>query len=103
MLQVTTATGDRAIAERIATTLIDRRLAACVQISGPITSIYHWKDAIETAEEYVCTAKTLAVHFPAIEEVIAELHPYDTPELVGTPLTHASKAYEAWIRKEVGS
>ncbi len=101
MLQVTTTTGDRAIAERIATTLIDRRLAACVQISGPVTSVYRWKGTIETAEEYVCTVKTLAACFPAIEAVIEELHPYDTPELIGTPIMRASQAYEDWLREEV--
>lgn len=101
MLQVTTTTGDRELAERIARTLVERRLAACVQIGGPITSVYRWQGAIETAEEYTCTAKTIEERFAEVEAVVAELHPYDTPELIATPITHASAAYAAWLRDQV--
>lgn len=100
MIQVTTTTGDRGVAERIAAELVDRRLAACVQISGPVKSVYHWRGEIETTEEWVCTAKTVAERFSEIERVVAELHPYDTPELIATPITAASAAYEAWLRAE---
>lgn len=102
MLQVSTTTGDRAVAERIATELVDRRLAACVQISGPILSTYLWEGSVETSEEWLCTAKTVEDHFHAIEEIINKLHPYDTPELIATPITHASERYAAWLRVSVG-
>ncbi len=101
MLIVTTTTGDHSTAQRIATELVDRKLAACVQTSGPITSTYRWQGKVETSEEWICTAKTVKEHFPEIESLIGKLHPYDTPELIGTPIVHASAAYEKWLRAEV--
>lgn len=103
MICISTTTGDHAIAVQIATELVDRRLAACVQISGPITSVYRWEGAVETSQEWLCTAKTVAEHWPTIETLIAELHPYDTPELIGTPITHASPAYKAWLLEQVAA
>lgn len=102
MLCVTTTTGDHAVALRIATELVDRRLAACVQVSGPVTSVYRWQGAVETSQEWLCTAKTTNEHWPAIERLVGELHPYDTPELIATPITQVSDAYSAWLQAEVG-
>ena len=99
--QVTTTTGNREVAERIATELVDRRLAACVQVSGPVESTYHWQGKIERTEEWLCTAKTTAGRFEAIEIIIAQLHPYDVPELIATRVVGASEAYLAWIRSEL--
>ncbi len=65
--QLSTTTGDHELAERIATELVDRRLAACVQITGPITSIYRWQGQIERAEEWLCVAKTTTDHFAAAQ------------------------------------
>lgn len=101
MLCISTTTGDHAIALRIATELVDRRLAACVQIAGPITSVYRWQGAVETSQEWLCTAKTTAENWSAIERLIEELHPYDTPELIATPIERASDAYEAWLREQI--
>lgn len=101
MLLVTTTAPDRATADAIAAALVDRRLAACVQVSGPITSVYRWQGAVETSQEWLCTAKTTAQRWEAIEALVAELHPYETPELVATPITQASAAYAAWVRNEV--
>ena len=101
MITITTTTGDHSTAERIATELVDRGLAACVQISGPVTSTYRWQGKVETAEEWICTAKSTEEKFAEIEAMITELHPYDTPELIATPITHASAAYERWLRGEV--
>lgn len=102
MLCISTSTGDHAVAVRIATELVDRRLAACVQITGPVTSVYRWEGAVETSQEWLCTAKTTEEHWPAIEQLITKLHPYDTPELIATPIQRASPAYEAWLREQVG-
>lgn len=101
MIQVTTTTGDREIATRIATELVDRRLAACVQISGPVESTYQWQGKIERTEEWLCVAKTVREHWPAIEQLVSELHPYDVPELIATEIVAASVAYQAWLRSEV--
>ncbi len=102
MLQVTTTAPDEAMAQRLAAALVESRLAACVQVSGPITSTYRWRGAVESGQEWLCTAKTTEACWPGIERLVAEHHPYDTPELIATPITHASAAYEAWLREAVG-
>jgi periplasmic divalent cation tolerance protein len=99
-IQISTTTGDRNTAERIATELVDRRLAACVQISGPIASTYRWKDKIETTEEWLCTIKTLAENFSSVEAIVRQLHPYDVPEILAVPVTAGSAAYLDWLRNE---
>jgi periplasmic divalent cation tolerance protein len=100
-LQITTTTGTRHDAERIAAELVSRRLAACVQISGPIASTYRWQGAVETAEEWLCTAKTSREQFAAIEEVVARLHPYEVPELIATPIVIGSEAYLNWLGEQL--
>jgi periplasmic divalent cation tolerance protein len=97
LLQLTTTTGTREIAERIAVELVDLRLAACVQVGGPIQSTYRWKGNVETAEEWQCTAKTSRDHLPAIQELLKRLHPYEVPELVATPIVGGSEAYLKWL------
>jgi periplasmic divalent cation tolerance protein len=99
-IQISTTTGDRATAERIAAELVDRRLAACVQISGPITSTYRWQEKVETTEEWLCTIKTLAANFAAVQEVISKLHPYDVPEILAVPVVAGSEAYLEWLHRE---
>ena len=94
---VTTTTGTREVAERIAAELVDLRLAACVQVSGPVVSTFRWQGAIETAEEWRCTAKTTRRHLPAIGDVLKRLHPYELPELVATPIVGGSEAYLKWL------
>lgn len=101
-IQISTTTGDRATAERIAAELVDGRLAACVQISGPITSTYRWQEKLETTEEWLCTIKTLAANFDAVEALICKLHPYDVPEILAVPILTGSAAYLDWLRKESG-
>lgn len=100
VIQIATTTGDRNTAERIAADLVDRHLAACVQISGPITSTYHWQGKIETTEEWLCTIKALAANYSVIEKKINELHPYDVPEILATPVVAGSAAYLDWLRSQ---
>ncbi len=101
-LQVLTTTGSREEAGAIAAALIERRLAACVQISGPVASIYRWRGAIENAEEWHCRAKTAASHWDAVEAAIRELHSYDEPEIVATPIVAGSADYLRWIDESLG-
>ncbi len=93
LVQITTTTGTREVAERIAAELVDLRLAACAEVSGPITSTFRWQGAIEIAEEWRCTAKTAGQHVAAIGDVLKRLHPYELPELVATPIVGGSEAY----------
>ena len=89
-LQVLTTAGSEDEAERISTALVERRLAACVQIIGPMSSRYRWQGKIETAREWMCVAKTEAPRYPELETAIRELHSYDEPEIVATPIVAGS-------------
>jgi periplasmic divalent cation tolerance protein len=99
--QVSTTTGTREVAERIAVELVDLRLAACAQVSGPITSTYRWQGTVENAEEWLCTAKTTRQKVPAIQELLKWLHPYELPELIATPIVGGSEAYLKWVVEQV--
>lgn len=101
-IQVATTTGTREVAERIAVELVDRRLAACAQVIGPIQSTYRWQGKVETAQEWTCVAKTSRVHFSAIGELLKELHPYEVPELIATPIVDGSEAYLKWLDDQLG-
>jgi periplasmic divalent cation tolerance protein len=99
-IQVTTTTGSKSDAEQIARALVTKRLAACVQIAGPVTSVYWWEDELETAEEWLCYIKSKQDHYPELEAAIRQLHPYDTPEIVALPITLGSRDYLRWIEAE---
>jgi periplasmic divalent cation tolerance protein len=100
-VQITTTTGTRDVAERIAVELVSRRLAACVQVSGPIQSTFRWRGAVETAEEWLCTAKTNVAQLAAIQKLLKELHPYEVPEFIATPIVGGSEAYLHWLSEQV--
>jgi periplasmic divalent cation tolerance protein len=96
-IQAMTTAGSEEEAERIGAALVERRLAACVQVIGPIASRYRWQGKVETAHEWMCLAKTSAVRYPELEGAIRELHSYDEPEIVATPIVAGSAGYLAWI------
>ena len=99
--QVTTTVATQADAERIAAALVEERLAACVQIAGPIISTYRWQGAIERATEWHCHCKTTRARYPALEARLRELHPYETPEIIALPIVAGFPAYLAWIEEGV--
>lgn len=80
--------------------LIERGLAACVQIEGPLTSIYRWQGVVETAEEYGCRCKTTPAAVAACKAAIMSLHPYETPEIL-LSFSCGSTGYAAWVRENV--
>ena len=82
---------------RLARRLVKTRLAACVQVSGPVASVYRWKGKVEAAEEWRCLAKVRESAFPAVARSIASRHSYEVPEIVALPLTGASESYAAWL------
>lgn len=100
-VQITTTAGGREEADRIATTLVDRRLAGCVQIIGPIRSVYRWQGRIEHAEEWLCQIKTTREQYAAVEAAIREIHSYDCPEIIATPIVAGSEAYLQWLADNV--
>jgi periplasmic divalent cation tolerance protein len=99
--QVTTTVATQADAERIAAALVEERLAACVQVAGPIISTYRWHGAIERATEWHCHCKTTRARYPALEARLRELHPYETPEIIALPIVAGLPAYLAWIEEGV--
>jgi periplasmic divalent cation tolerance protein len=100
-LQITTTTGTRHDADQIAGELVSRRLAGCVQVSGPIQSTYRWQGKTETAEEWLCTAKTSREQLVAIQQLLDELHHYEVPELIATPIVDGSQKYLKWLAEQL--
>jgi periplasmic divalent cation tolerance protein len=100
-VQIITTAGTRNDAEMIARVLVDRRLAACVQLFGPIFSTYRWQGSIETNQEWQCAIKTRRDLFAQVEATIRKLHPYDVPEILALPILSASQNYLEWIDTEV--
>jgi len=101
-IEIRTTTEKRADAERIASALVKKRLAACAQIVGPIKSTYWWKGKIETAREYMCVIKTRRSLYKKVEKAIKALHPYETPEIIALPIVAGSTAYLKWLCEETG-
>jgi len=97
---VITTTANREDAHRIAQTLVEQRLAACVQIDGPITSWYRWQGAVENAAEWRLLAKTRAALYDQVEQSIRAIHPYEQPEIVAISITAGSAGYLSWIEQE---
>ncbi len=96
-IQVMTTTETKEQAEAIARHLMEQKLAACVQITGPIESIYCWKDKVENAREWLCLIKTRDVFFDQIESAIKKRHSYETPEIIAVPITRGSREYLKWL------
>jgi periplasmic divalent cation tolerance protein len=100
-IQVITTLGSRQQADKLARELVVRRLAACVQVAGPITSTYRWQGKIETSQEWFCIIKSLESKYAALEAAIRELHPYDVPEIMATSVVAASRDYLDWLFAEL--
>jgi periplasmic divalent cation tolerance protein len=90
-------------AERIARALVERRLAACVNVVPGLLSIYRWKGAVESAEERLLVIKTRADRLAALREALVSLHPYEVPELLTLPVEEGHPPYLAWLDESVGS
>jgi periplasmic divalent cation tolerance protein len=100
-IQVLTTVESEAEAERISSALVERRLAACVQVLGPIASRYRWQGKVEEAREWQCLAKTEAARYGEVEAAIRELHSYEEPEIVATPIVAGSRGYLDWISESL--
>ncbi len=101
-IEVVVTIDKRSGAEELARSLVEERLAACVQVRGPIQSTYRWKGAIETAEEWQCVAKSRVDLFDRVDQAIRRLHPYDMPEILALPIVVGSQPYLAWLAEELG-
>ncbi len=100
-VQVLTTVGTEQEAELIASSMVEAKLAACVQISGPVRSRYRWQGAIEEASEWQCTVKTTTAAYPRVEAAIRALHSYEEPEIIATPIVAGAAGYLTWIDASV--
>jgi periplasmic divalent cation tolerance protein len=99
---VLTTAGSQEEARKIANALVERRLAACVNIVPHVESIYRWQGKIETAEEWLLLIKTQAELFERVRDAVKELHSYDLPECVMLEVAAGSPEYLDWIAKNTG-
>jgi len=100
IIQIVTTTDDKEKAEYIGRYLVQNRLASCVQIVGPVKSIYWWKGQIEETEEWQCVIKSRKNHYKKIEEEIKRLHHYELPEIVAFDIDAALTGYANWVEEE---
>ena len=97
---VLTTVPDAARGDAIGRALVEERLAACVNISAPMTSIYRWNDAVERETEHQLVIKTDGSRVDAIQARLTELHPYELPECLVIAVAGGSAAYLGWVRAE---
>ena len=96
-LQVFPAVPTRDEANRLARLLVDSHATACVQIMGPIRSVYRWHGDVEAAEEWLLPAKTSTEQLSEVERLILEIHSYDTPEIAAVPIVSGTECYLTWL------
>ena len=97
---MTVAASSSEEASRIADALLDARLAACVQVIGPVESRYWWQGARESATEWLCLAKSRTDLLDRVVAAVRSVHSYETPEVVAVPIVGGDPAYLAWLAAE---
>jgi periplasmic divalent cation tolerance protein len=100
LAMILTTTPNLVEAESLAELLVIERLAACVQISGPITSVYRWNDVVETTSEFRVVAKTRLSCWPELRRRLTEMHSYDEPQIILVKIDEASEGYAKWLLHE---
>lgn len=98
---VVTTTDSQEEAQAIGRHLIEHRLAACVQVLGPVESMYWWQEKIESAQEWQCIAKSRQDLFGSMESAIRKMHSYDVPEILAFPIVEGSGPYLAWMQEQL--
>ncbi len=91
---------DRRSAQRIASALVEARLAACVNLVPGLTSIFRWEGRLQKAGEVLLIAKSSTRCFPALVKAVRRLHPYTVPEIIRLPITAGFPGYLKWLKKE---
>jgi len=98
---ILSTTGSRDEAQKIARALVERKLAACVNVVGPIASVYRWQGAVETSEEFLLIIKTTAAAYERVRDLIRLLHSYELPECVELSIEDGLPKYLEWIGESV--
>lgn len=99
-LVVFTNLPDRAAAEKLAETLVEQRVAACVNILGPCRSVYRWNGGLQKDDEHLMLIKTSRERYATLEAAIRAAHPYELPEIVAVPIERGLPAYLDWVAAE---
>jgi periplasmic divalent cation tolerance protein len=94
---VLTTCGSQDEAARIARALVDRGLAACVNVVAPVESVYRWRGAVESAQEWLLLIKTSTALFERVRDAIRELHSYELPECIAITIDEGSAEYLRWM------
>ncbi len=98
VLLVMTTVAKKTDANKIAKTLLDQKMAACVSVLPAMESHYFWQDKICHDKEYLLLIKTLKSHYKKLEKILLEIHPYDCPEVLGIDSEKTSSAYAQWLK-----
>jgi periplasmic divalent cation tolerance protein len=101
VIQVVTTTDAKDKAQELAQLLVKLRLAACVQIDGPLESVYRWEDQIETSSEWRLTIKTRRGVYNEVEDAIRGCHDYEVPEILAMPVVIGNAKYVEWLNEQV--
>lgn len=99
-IEVQTTCGDEKEAKTIAAAIVERRLAACAQVSS-ISSVYRWRGKVETNDEWLCIIKTTNERYPAVRDAILQMHSYECPQIVVLSIKDGTNDYLNWISDEV--
>lgn len=99
-LVVLTTAPSQEVASQLAHAAVEARLAACVQVLGPIQSTYWWEGKVQSDAEWLCLLKTTAAAYPDLEQTLRQAHPYDEPEIIALPITAGSAGYLNWLAGE---
>jgi len=100
-MAVVTTVPDVLVSERLATRLVEERLAACANIVPSVTSIYRWEGSVQRDDEVLVVFKTAEDRVADLRDRIVELHPYDVPEVLALRVVDGSEEYLQWVRDEV--
>ena len=100
---VLTTAGSEEEARNIALALVDRRLAACVNIVAQLESVYRWQGNVESSREWLLIIKTTADRFPSVRDAIQEMHSYELPECIALNIEDGSSGYLEWLGNSVGT
>lgn len=90
------------IAQKIAQSLVEKHLVACVNIVPNVQSVYRWQGEVQSDNEVLMVMKTTRYQFDALQNSLTELHPYELPELIGVSVSAGLNAYLEWVQKETG-
>jgi periplasmic divalent cation tolerance protein len=90
---------DRETGLKLSRSLLEQGLAACINLTSPITSVYHWQGKLETSEEILLLIKTTKQHYKAVETALLAEHPYELPEIIAVPVEQGLEDYLNWVER----